>query len=324
MAKKKITELTEEMLESEVQEAAESGVGSVSKLPGNIGQGRILRTDYQDLPLGQLIAYQGNMGEEDFSPMPEAQFQEMVNSIRENGVLEAISVRMVDFGKYEILAGHHRYAAAKEAGLSVIPAKVYKNLTDEQAEDIYNLTNLMRRELTFSDKCNGWYRYWSRHKDQGGRFDLRQELKEAKDLVEITGISERQIRRYVKMHSLTAAMKKEADQKRLSARVAYPLSFLTHEQQDLVFPYLPSITELKAEALKQMSMNGDWDDAEAVAFLQEARQVRPLTAAVREIRRYAKDTLSPGALERVDEIFVEALELYLQKHPEDKNGWGGI
>ena len=136
MAKKKIEEMNIEDLENEVEEATENGISSISKLPGNIGQGRVPRSDYQDIPISQLVEYQRRSDDEDFSPMADSQFEEMVNSVRENGVLEAISVRMLDFGKYEILAGHHRFEAAKEAGLTVIPAKVYKDLSDEQAEDI--------------------------------------------------------------------------------------------------------------------------------------------------------------------------------------------
>ena len=319
MAKKKIEEMNIEDLENEVEEATENGISSISKLPGNIGQGRVPRSDYQDIPISQLVEYQRRSDDEDFSPMADSQFEEMVNSVRENGVLEAMSVRMLDFGKYEILAGHHRFEAAKEAGLTVIPAKVYKDLSDEQAEDIYNLTNLIRRELTFSDKCNGWWRYWETHKAQGARVDLEHELEESNDLVDISGISARQIRRYVKMHDLIPDMKTAVDQKHISARAAYPLSFLEHPQQDLIVPYLSLLTEKKAELLKQMSLEKQWDDDKALTIVQEnGQQTKTFTYAVGKIRRYAKTVLSPRALQRVDEIFIEALDLYFQQHPEDR------
>ena len=75
------------------------------------------------------------------------QLADMVESVRANGVLVPIIVRFHpdEKGKYEILSGHNRVVAAKEAGIKEIPAIVMKGLTDDDAQLIVTETNLIQR-----------------------------------------------------------------------------------------------------------------------------------------------------------------------------------
>ena len=59
--------------------------------------------------------------------------EDLVCSIKEEGVTEPIIVRPIGDGKYEILAGHNRVHAAREAGLNVIPSIIRADLSDEEA-----------------------------------------------------------------------------------------------------------------------------------------------------------------------------------------------
>ena len=80
--------------------------------------------------------------------------QEMVDSIREHGVLMPVIVLQIDDG-YEMLAGHNRQNAARIAGLDKIPAIVKKNLTEEEAYVYVIETNVIQRsfsELLASEK----------------------------------------------------------------------------------------------------------------------------------------------------------------------------
>ena len=74
-------------------------------------------------------------------------FTDIVESVRTNGVIVPIVVRPADDGKYEILSGHNRVNAAKEAGIDSIPALIRTGLTDEEAMLIVTETNLMQRSF---------------------------------------------------------------------------------------------------------------------------------------------------------------------------------
>jgi ParB family chromosome partitioning protein len=76
---------------------------------------------------------------------PEKMSQ-LVQSVREYGILEPLLVRPFDNGEYELVAGERRLRAAKEAGLSEVPI-VSRELTDQQALQIALLENLQREDL---------------------------------------------------------------------------------------------------------------------------------------------------------------------------------
>ena len=64
---------------------------------------------------------------------------DMVESIKKNGVLSPVIVRSIASGKFEMLAGHNRMNAAKIANIDKIPALIKENLSDEEAYIIWNL-----------------------------------------------------------------------------------------------------------------------------------------------------------------------------------------
>ena len=80
-----------------------------------------------NIPLDKLIPFASHP----FKLYSGQRFRDMVESIKENGVLIPIIVRPVDESSYEILSGHNRTTGAKEAGLETVPAIIRNNLTDE-------------------------------------------------------------------------------------------------------------------------------------------------------------------------------------------------
>lgn len=80
--------------------------------------------------------------------------KELANSIKEQGIIEPILARMRN-GKYEIVAGERRWRAARQAGLSVIPA-IVKDFTDEQSLELSLIENLQREDLNPMDEAEGY------------------------------------------------------------------------------------------------------------------------------------------------------------------------
>lgn len=90
------------------------------------------------------------------SGFSKANLQELADSIKEQGIIEPILIRLRD-GKYELVAGERRWRAAKLAGLSAIPS-IIKDFTDEQSLELALIENLQREDLNPMDEAEGYAR----------------------------------------------------------------------------------------------------------------------------------------------------------------------
>lgn len=313
MAKKQILQKSKEQV---LKEAAINPNLGVAKLPGDISMGRKMITDYMEVPCEQIVPFSGKDISNDFSQMPEREFRYMVESVRTHGILEALSLRMVSDHTYEVLAGEHRLQAAKEAGLKSVPAKVYHDLDDKKANIIFRMTNLVRRDMTFLDKVNGWHSLWMDIKDQGARTDLEGAVSQSRDTL---GMSIRQIQRYAKMFYLIPEIKDAVDTDLMFQNTAYNLAFLEEEQQQDLLPYLRKITLEASKQLKELGQNQNWskENIEEI-ILGKKKTPKPFSRGMTQVRKYAKKVLSDESLSNIDDIFEEAIGLYLELHPEAK------
>lgn len=305
MAKMKISERTDDELEEELTTVDLNA--AASKMPSNLSSGRQALYDYMEIPLEQLVPFTKKEQGKDFSKMSDDKFAALVKSVYEHGVLEAISVRMIDFNKYEILSGEHRWNAAKQAGLKTIPAKIYKDISDEKANIIFTVTNLMRREMTFSDKVNGWHRFLENTNKQGARTDLKDTLESEKDSL---NISIRQIQRYARMYNLIDEYKQAVDEGKLTQAAAYQLSFLSSDEQTKALKYLSKLNEKTAAELVKLSKDNDFDN---ISFIFQ-KEIKSTIS----IKQYAKNVLNKNSLANLDDILREALDMYLNAHPEKR------
>lgn len=108
-------------------------------------------TAVQEIPVDMLIPY----GNHPFTLYTGERLNDMVQSVKNNGILTPILVREKG-GKYEILAGHNRTNAAKLAGLTTVPAVVKSNLSDDDADMYVIETNVLQRgfkELKISEQA---------------------------------------------------------------------------------------------------------------------------------------------------------------------------
>jgi ParB family chromosome partitioning protein len=97
------------------------------------------------IPIDDLLSYSKHF----FKIYDGERLDDMIESVRKNGILTPIIVRPAADGKYEILSGHNRTNAAKAAELTAVPAIVKENLSDIEAEVYVIETNLLQRG--FSD-----------------------------------------------------------------------------------------------------------------------------------------------------------------------------
>lgn len=199
--------------------------------------GREPQTRLMQLPLTILDPWQGSDGErQPFKAYTDAKLQELAESIKQHGVIEAICVRPKADGRMEIIAGHNRVAAARLAGLAAVPA-VVQQLDDAQAAIMLVDSNLQHREtLLPSEKAFAYKLRLESMKRQGHRTDLTsgqivRKLECTDQIGKDESESGRQIRRYIRLTYLVPALLDMVDNGKPGFAAAVDLSFLGQDEQ---------------------------------------------------------------------------------------------
>lgn len=199
--------------------------------------GREPQTRLMQLPLTILDPWQGSDGErQPFKAYTDAKLQELAESIKQHGVIEAICVRPKADGRMEIIAGHNRVAAARLAGLAAVPA-IVQQLDDAKAAIMLVDSNLQHREtLLPSEKAFAYKLRLESMKRQGQRTDLTsgqivRKLECTDQIGKDESESGRQIRRYIRLTYLIPALLDMVDNGKPGFAAAVDLSFLGRDEQ---------------------------------------------------------------------------------------------
>lgn len=168
-----------------------------------------------------------------FKVLDDEKMEELVDSIKANGILTPVIVRPDDEGTYEMISGHRRLHAAERAGLTKIPA-IIKELTDDESTILMVDANIQREEILPSEKAFAYKMKLDAVKRQAGRPKklTKEELAnnsaqvgrnlESADLVaQQVGESRMQLRRYIRLTELIPELLEWVDAKRV------PLNKLT-------------------------------------------------------------------------------------------------
>ncbi|MEY8554992.1 ParB/RepB/Spo0J family partition protein [Bacteroides uniformis] len=142
----------------------------------------------------------------------DASLQELAESIREVGVLQAIAVRPRTAGGYEIIYGEHRYRASLLAGAKTIKATIYNNITDDEAEDMSLSENLQREQVRPTEEAKAFKRLLEK-----GRYDMY-------SLVSRFGRSEKYIYTRLKLNELYQPIGELLDNETITISVAEEIS----------------------------------------------------------------------------------------------------
>lgn len=142
----------------------------------------------------------------------DASLQELAESIREVGVLQAIAVRPHTAGGYEIIYGERRYRASLLAGAKTIKATIYNNITDDEAEDMSLSENLQREEVCPTEEAKAFKRLLEK-----GRYDMY-------SLVSRFGRSEKYIYTRLKLNELYQPIGELLDNETITISVAEEIS----------------------------------------------------------------------------------------------------
>ena len=187
----------------------------------------------------------------------DASLQELAESIREVGILQAIAVRPRTEGGYEIIAGHTRKAACELAGLDTMPMFI-RNLNDDEATIVMVDSNIQREDIFPSEKARAYSMRYYAMKHQGIKGDKGSSL----DIMsEETGENAKKIQRYIRLAKLSDELLDFVDRKKIGFIQGVDLSYLNEEQQQWVldiildrniFPNIEQSARLKASCRENM------------------------------------------------------------------------
>ena len=248
---------------------------------------------------------------------------EMVDSVKQYGVLVPALVRPKADGGYEMVAGHRRKCAAMLAGITEMPC-IIRNLTDDEATIIMVDSNLQRETILPSEKAFAYKMKLEAMKRQGQRSDLTSAPLEPKlkgsrsneELAASSPDSRSQIQRYIRLTELIPPVLDMVDSSKIAFRPAVELSYLSKEQQQSLYDTMecedctPSLAQ--AIKMKEFSRDGKLTEEVILSIMQEEKPNQ------REQFKMPKERISkyfaPGTpAQKIEDTIIKALELYRRR-----------
>ncbi|MCP1110271.1 ParB/RepB/Spo0J family partition protein [Ohessyouella blattaphilus] len=253
-----------------------------------------------------------------FRVIEDSSMEELIESIKEEGVISPGIARPRETGGYEIIAGHRRCFASKVAGLKTMPFRC-KNLTDEEAIRFMLDSNIQRENLLPSEKAFAYRMRVELIKHQG-----KAGLKSAKRVGNEAGDNERKVYRLIRLTYLLPELLELVDKKKIPVIAGAEISYLREKEQE---DFLELVNDSKrypntksAQELKEVSSKGEWTQERLQEILlgKATRESGSLTIKRKNIQKYFPNTFSNEEMEAV----IYNLLADWQKRKEGDKGEG--
>lgn len=281
------------------------------------------RDSVQDIPISQI----SDFPEHPFKVKQDEAMLEMVESVRQYGVLVPGLVRQLEDGSYQMVSGHRRKMASELAGRDTIPC-IVRDLTDDEAVIIMVDSNLQRERVLPSEKAFAYKMKLDAMRRQAGRpskensspvgIDFRG--KQSLDIMsEESGDSRNQIHRFIRLTNLIPEILDMVDDGRIAFRPAVELSYLTEQEQSALYDTMgredctPSLAQ--AIKMKAFSRDGKLTDAVILSIMEEEKpnQKEQFRIPKERISKYFK----PGTPARtMEDTIIKALDYYRKRQRE--------
>ena len=189
----------------------------------------------RDIPL-ELI---DDFPDHPFKVRDDEDMMQLVESVKERGVITPATVRQKEDGRYELVSGHRRKRACELAGFETLRCEVV-DLTRDEATILMVESNFQRSQILPSEKAFAYKMRLEAMNRQGQRTDLTStpvvsKLRTNETLGNEVGESREQIRRYIRLTNLVPELLDLVDEGRMKMRPAVEISFLDEDcQRDLV------------------------------------------------------------------------------------------
>ena len=259
-----------------------------------------------------------------FKVLLDESMDELVDSIKQSGVLSPIIVRPHKDGGYEILSGHRRVKACEIAGIDKVPAAV-KNLDDDTATILLVDSNLQRENILPSEKAFAYRLKLEAMKRQGKRTDLTSsqfgtKLRSDEELAQQTGESRNQIQRYIRLTELIDPLLDMVDNKQLAMNAAVEISYLGSKEQSELLQSMeteeaaPSIDQ--AKKIRRFSQEGKLNPDVIDSIMQEEKNEKiRITFKEDRLRKYFPKSYTP---KQIEDTIIKLIESWAKKRQDQE------
>ena len=269
-----------------------------------------------DIPLSEIDDFPNHP----FKVKMDEDMNQLVQSVKERGVITPITLRQKEDGRYEIVSGHRRRKACELAGLERVPAEI-KELSRDEAIILMVESNLQRSIILPSEKAFSYKMRLEAMKRQAGRPQENcspvdnnlKGIKTASLFKEQTGDGQAQVYRYIRLTELIPELLDMIDENKIAFRPAVELSHLTETEQHNLLNSIsyndatPSLPQ--AIRLKEFSKAGKLsaEVIEAILGEEKPNQKEKISFKAERLRPYIPSSVP---LEKTEDYIIKALEYY--------------
>lgn len=277
-----------------------------------------------DIPLSEIDDFPNHP----FKVKMDEDMNQLVQSVKERGIITPITLRQKEDGRYEIVSGHRRRKACELAGLERVPAEI-KELSRDEAIILMVESNLQRSIILPSEKAFSYKMRLEAMKRQAGRPQENcspvdnnlKGIKTASLFKEQTGDGQAQVYRYIRLTELIPELLDMVDEKKIAFRPAVEISYLTETEQHNLLNSIsyndatPSLPQ--AIRLKEFSKDGKLsaEVIEAILGEEKPNQHEKISFKAERLRPYIPSTVP---LEKTEDYIIKALEYYQRARERQK------
>lgn len=258
--------------------------------------------------------------------------QQLVESIKERGLITPIMLRQKEDGRYEIVSGHRRKKACEIAGFDTIKAAI-RDMTRDEAIITMVESNLQRSVILPSEKALAYkMRLEAMKRQQGERTDLtsapvEQKLSSREILAENSPDSHAQIQRYIRLTELIPELLEKVDEGQIAMRPAVELSYLKENEQRNLFGsmeyYDSSPSHVQAIEMRELSKAGKLGPRaiDRIMSQEKPNQKPHISIRYEDVKRYIPESIP---YKKTGEYVVQALQFYkrhLERQRGDRDDW---
>ena len=267
----------------------------------------------RDIPLSEIDEFPDHP----FKVLMDEDMEQLVESIKRNGVMTPATVRLKDDGRYELISGHRRKKACELAGLETLKCEV-KDLTRDEAIIVMVESNLQRSVILPSEKAFAYKMRLEAMDRQGKRNDLTStplvsKSRSNEELADKVGESREQIRRFIRLTELVPEILQMVDERQIAFRPAVEISYLAEGQQYTLLEAMsyndatPSLAQ--AIKMKKFSQDGKLTNEVIQSIMEEEKPNQKEKPVFRDerITKLIPKTVPKG---QEADFVVKALEFY--------------
>jgi len=272
-----------------------------------------------DIPLDQI----DDFPDHPFKVRMDEDMDQLVQSVKERGLITPITLRTKEDGRYEIVSGHRRKKACELAGLPTVKAEI-REMSRDEAIILMVESNLQRSVILPSERAYSYkMRYEAMKRVAGTRTDLTGDpvgprLKTSEMVALENSDSASQVKRYIRLTELVPDLLQMVDDGKIAMRPAVELSYLTKREQQWLVEAIgyADCTPSHAQAIRMRAFSKDGTLGphviENIMNEDKPNQVEKISLRYKDARRYIPDSVPYS---QTGEYILKALEFY-QRHLE--------